>query len=91
MTERVTDAGARAIYKAKQYVISAEGLVRYRLTNVPDRATYKVDLGVEFELTPDTWVSVSFGKDFAFAQGDAGSLFSLANLKWGFTGSPTAK
>jgi hypothetical protein len=83
-TERAFDSGARGIYKAKTYVVSAEALMRYRLTDVPDRTTIKVDAGLEYELTASTWISLTFGKDFAFKPGDAGSFFSLANLKWGF-------
>lgn len=90
-TERAFDAGARGIYKAKNFVVSAEALVRYRLGDVPDRTTMKVDGGLEYELTSDTWVSVTFGKDFAFRPGDAASLFSVANLKWGFMKSPTGR
>ena len=85
---RAFDWGARGIYKAKTYVVSAEALVRYRLTDIPDRTTMKIDGGIEYELTPDTWISVTFGKDFAFHPGDAASLFSLANLKWGFSKPP---
>jgi hypothetical protein len=88
-TERALDAGARVLYKAKNYVISAEALIRYRLIDVLDRTTTKVDVGFEYELTPDTWVSLSLGKDFAFAPGQVASLFSLANLKWSFVASPT--
>ena len=81
--QRVLDGGVRGIYKAKTFALSSEGLVRYRMDAPDDRSTYKVDVSVEYEVRGDTWISMALGKNFSFAPGDVGSLFSLANLKFG--------
>lgn len=88
VNREVFDAGFRGIYKLKSYAISAEALLRYRFAEAYDATTYKLDMAIEYEVISGTWLSFSFGKDFAFAPGDAGSLFSMANLKWGI-GKPT--
>ncbi|HEX7837876.1 MAG TPA: hypothetical protein VF469_10465 [Kofleriaceae bacterium] len=81
--QRVVDGGVQGLYKAKTFALSAEGLYRYRVDAANDRSTYKVDVSVEYEVRDGTWISVTLGKNFTFAPGDAGSLFSLANVKLG--------
>jgi hypothetical protein len=81
--QRVVDAGFRGLYKAKTFALSAEGLYRYRVNASTDRSTYKIDVSVDYEVSGDTWISIALGKDFTFSPGDAGKLFSLANLKLG--------
>jgi hypothetical protein len=81
--QRALDGGVRGFYKAKTFALSAEGLLRYRVNAQTDRSTYKVDVSVDYEVTGDTWISVALGKNFTFSPSEAGSLFSLANLKWG--------
>jgi hypothetical protein len=81
--QRVVDGGIQGLYKAKTFALSAEGLYRYRVDAPDDRSTYKVDVSVEYEISGGTWISVALGKNFTFSPGDAGSLFSLANVKLG--------
>jgi hypothetical protein len=76
------DTGVRGIYKSKSYALSAEALLRHRFGNTDEATTYKVDVALEYQINSDTWLSVAFGKDFAFTAGQAGSLFSLANIQW---------
>lgn len=76
------DTGIRGIYKSKTYAFSVEALLRHRFTNSEDATTYKVDVALEYQISADTWLSLTFGKDFAFTPGDAGSLFSLAHIQW---------
>jgi hypothetical protein len=76
------DTGIRGIYKSKSYAISAEALLRHRFESIADATTYKLDVAVEYQISADTWLSLTFGKDFAVTAGDAGTLFSLANIQW---------
>jgi hypothetical protein len=76
------DTGIRGIYKSKSYAISAEALLRHRFENVEAATTYKLDIAVEYQINADTWLSLTFGKDFAFTAARAGSLFSLVNIQW---------
>ncbi|HEX3766588.1 MAG TPA: hypothetical protein VHW23_48170 [Kofleriaceae bacterium] len=87
-TGKLLDGGLRGIFKRNTYALSAEGLIRRDLSNGAHATTYKVDLGVEYKMTDVTWLSITFGKGFAFASGDAASWFSLANLQWSF-GKPS--
>jgi hypothetical protein len=80
--QRVVDGGLRAIYKAKNFAASTEGLSHYRFSSASSDWNFKVDVAIEYELGMDTWISVTFGKDFTFTPGEQGSLFSLANIKW---------
>lgn len=86
-SRQLLDAGLRGIFKQKNYGISAELLVR-RIRGDAADTTYRADLGVEYKLTGDTWLSVTLGRGFALAPGDAGAWFSLANLQWSF-GKPS--
>src|SRR5262249_5081922 len=79
--EKVLDLGARSIVKAKTYAFSAEALLRRRFA-ASTETTYKVDAAFEYEVGGDTWLSITFGKDFAFTAAESGSWFSLAHLQW---------
>jgi hypothetical protein len=79
-TEPVLDLGARSIVKAKTYAVSAEALLRRRFL-APGETTYKIDAAFEYEVGGDTWLSITFGKDFALAA-ESGSWFSLAHVQW---------
>jgi hypothetical protein len=86
--QHVLDAGLRGIFKHTDYALSAEGLVRRRFTDDDDKTTYKVDVTIEYQLADSTWLSLTFGKSFAFAPDEVGQLFSLANVQFG-VGKPT--
>lgn len=90
-TERAFDAGLRGIYKAKSFTLSAEALARYRMTDAPEPWTWKLDVGMEYQLTEKSWVALAIGRDFALPADSGGSLFSLANLKWSFTKAPIGR
>jgi hypothetical protein len=85
--QRVFDFGARFAYKRNRLALSGEGLGRIHLSG-PASRHYKVDVAGEVELRDGVWLTITFGKEFEGAQ--AGALFSLANLNWGFGSSPTA-
>lgn len=87
-TQYIADAGVRLIYKRQDYAVSAEGLMRRRLSGPGDDWTNKVDIAAEYQIKSGTWFTVTFGKDFVFTPGNAGGLFSLANLAWSI-GPPT--
>jgi hypothetical protein len=79
------DAGARVIYTRETFAAALEGVGRKQAFG--DDASdaelqLRLALQVEYLVQDGTWLSVSFGKDFAAA--DAGSLFSLANLTTSF-------
>lgn len=84
VTQRVIDAGVRSIYKGKRYAVSGEALVRHLFSDPGEATTYKLDVAVEYKVQDSAWLSLTFGKNFAFAPGEVGSLFSLANLQWSF-------
>ena len=79
------DVGARAIFTRSTYAAAFEAIGRKQAFG--DDASdadlqLRLALQVEYLVDGGTWLSVSFGKDFAAA--DAGSLFSLANLTTSF-------
>ena len=85
------DAGVRAVIARSKYAASLEVIGRVRLKGADtdsDRGQYRVAGAVDYMVRNGIWVTVSIGKDFAGS--DAGSLFSLANLTWGF-GEPKIK
>lgn len=81
--QHVLDAGFRGIFKHSDYALSAEGILRRRFTDDRDKTTYKLDVTVEYQIADSTWLSLTFGKNFEFAPGDVGQLFSLANVQFG--------
>jgi hypothetical protein len=83
------DAGLRGIVARRKYALSLEVIGRWHLQNAApgeERGYYRVAVAADYQVFGESWLSVGFGKDFATSQ--AGSLFTLANLKWGF-GKPT--
>jgi hypothetical protein len=79
------DLGARAIFSKQDYAAALEVIGRQQAfgTDVDDsKLMIRAALQVEYLIQEGTWLSVSFGKDFAAA--DAGTLFSLANLTTSF-------
>jgi hypothetical protein len=83
------DEGARLLVTRQRYAVSLEGIARWQAQNAApgaDRWGYRVALAAEYMIHDGSWLSVGFGKDFTTS--NAGSLFTLANLKWGF-GQPT--
>jgi hypothetical protein len=83
------DVGVRGIVAQQSYAASVEAIARQHLQNVADGEQvwyYRVAVTADYMVMDGSWLSVSVGK--SFGSGDAGSLFTLANLKWGF-GKPT--
>lgn len=75
------DAGARAVIARDAYAASLEVVARRQFAGAgADGADtlLRVSLLVEYLVKDDSWLTVTFGKEFAAA--DAGSLFSLVNL-----------
>jgi hypothetical protein len=85
------DAGLRGLVARKKYALSLEAIARYRVQNAApgeDRWFYRLAVAADYLVFGESWLSVGFGRDFSTSE--AGSLFTLANLKWGF-GKPTVK
>jgi hypothetical protein len=80
--QSVGDAGARGIYAASRYGASLEGIYRHRFSGAGVTNTYRLDATVEYRVTGSSWLSITFGKEFAGSE--AGSIFSLGNFSWGF-------
>lgn len=80
-----SDVGGRAIVAENAYAGSVEAIWRHGLdrsstSTAPDNS-YRLAVALDIHVTDSTWLSLAFGRDFA--SGDASSLFSLANLKYG--------
>jgi len=82
------DSGLRGILARDRYAISAEGMYRTLVDEKDDEDLYRVALAFDYMVRDGSWLTVSFGKDFEGK--DVGSLFTLANLKWGI-GEPQVK
>ena len=83
------DAGLRLLVSRQRYALSVEGIGRFHVQNAAPGekvGSYRVALAADYMVADGSWLSVGFGKDFTAS--DVGSLFTLANLKWGF-GKPT--
>ena len=79
------DAGLRLLVSRKRYALSLEGIGRWHVQNAAPgekAGYYRLALAADYMVYDGSWLSVGFGKDFTAS--DAGSLFTLANLKWGF-------
>ena len=87
-TNLIADTGARYIHVRSRYALSAELVYRYLSADVEDQHLMRVNLAVDVRLVGATWFTATFGRDFAAP--DAGEVFALANIKWGF-GGPTVK
>ncbi len=87
-----SDVGVRGIIAKDAYAGSVEAIWRHSLSKddgiTADDDQYRLALALDVHLTDGTWLTLSFGKDFS--QSEAGSLFSLANLKYGL-GDPKVK
>ena len=79
--DRSLDAGLRAIVQQARYAASLEGVIR-RTYHGDVGTRYRLAIIAEYRLVGETWASVSFGRDDLVS--DLGSLFTTANLKWGF-------
>jgi hypothetical protein len=84
----VADAGARYIHVRGRYALSTEVIYRYLTEDVPDQHLLRVGVSADVRVYGSGWVTATFGRDFAAP--DAGEVFALANLKWGF-GKPSVK
>jgi hypothetical protein len=80
----VVDAGARYIHVRGRYALSGELLYRFLTEEVDDQHLIRVDIAVEVRVYGKSWLTATFGRDFAAP--DAGEVFALANVKWGFGG-----
>jgi hypothetical protein len=88
---RFVDTGARLIRSKDTYALSVELLGRFPIDTPSGstlESTYRVDMAVDYHVQDNTWLTLSFGKDFS--QSTASSFFSLANLKIGL-GDPKLK
>lgn len=72
------EPGARFIATGGRIAASAELIGR-----IDDESTYRVAAVAEVRVADDSWLSLSFGRDFG-AGGDDGPLFTLASLEWGY-------
>jgi hypothetical protein len=80
--QSAADGGMRALYAKDRFGCSLEIIYRHRLAGGGAASTYKVAALVEYRIADESWLSVGLGKQFAGAE--AGALFTLANLTWGF-------
>jgi hypothetical protein len=76
------DLGTRGILARSYYAASAEFMYRRVTSDVPDPNRIRVAVALDYMVAKGSWLAISFGKDFA--SDNAGSLFTIANLKWGF-------
>ena len=78
------DIGVRGIHASDRWSLSAESV--YRRLDRAGSADHLLRLTVlaDVLLAGETWLTVSFGKDFD--ADDAGSLLALANLQWNVGG-----
>jgi hypothetical protein len=86
------DLGGRAILAKDAYAVSLEAIWRHAFdlpAMSPDDAnTFRLALALDIHLWSSTWLTLAFGHDFASS--NPGSLFSLANIKYG-VGDPKVK
>jgi hypothetical protein len=87
-TSLIADTGARYIHVRSRHALSAELVYRYLSADVEDQHLLRVALAVDVRVVGATWFTATFGRDFAAP--DAGEVFALASIKWGF-GGPTVK
>ncbi|HTE54775.1 MAG TPA: hypothetical protein VK698_28170 [Kofleriaceae bacterium] len=84
----VADLGLRYVLVHGRYALSTEGIYRRLGADVDDQDLFRVDVAVDMRLYGTVWFTATFARDFAAA--DAGEVFALANVKWGF-GGPTVQ
>jgi hypothetical protein len=75
------DGGTRAVLARSAYAASAEFMYRRIVSGGPDPNRVRVAVALDYMITDGSWLAISFGKDFA--SDESGSLFTIANLKWG--------
>ncbi|MEM9492145.1 MAG: hypothetical protein AAGC55_23565, partial [Myxococcota bacterium] len=75
--DTVIDVGGRVVFAKGRYATSFELIGRF-FTDEFDN--WRAGIKGEYMIRKGTWVTVSFGKDFS----KENSLFSIANLTWGF-------
>jgi hypothetical protein len=79
------DLGLQVVIARDRYAVSLEGIARKAWRPAGDdgdEGQYRVAIAADYEIGEGKWLTFSFGKDFA--EDDAGSLFSLANLTYAF-------
>lgn len=81
-TANVVDAGTRLIFSGALYDFSVEGLVRFAASSDVSRNLWRVAGLFDYRVTPATWVTVSFGRDYQSAR--AGSLVAELGVKVNF-------
>jgi len=82
------DLGGRAVYSYGRYAASGEALWRHRGDGDTGDEQYRLAALFDVRLTPDLWLSATFGKDFEATSGSG--LIALANLQWNL-GKPAAR
>ena len=86
------DLGARGILAKDAYAVSLEAIWRHAIDrsemSTASSDTFRVALALDIHVWSTTWLTLAFGRDFASSE--PGSLFSLANLKYG-VGDPKVK
>ena len=86
------DLGARGILAKDAYAVSLEAIWRHAFDrsdmSIAPSDTFRLALALDIHIWSTTWLTLAFGRDFASS--DPGSLFSLANLKYG-VGDPKVK
>jgi hypothetical protein len=79
------DLGLQVVIARDRYAASLEGIARKAWRPAGDdgdEGQYRVAIAADYKIGEGKWLTFSFGKDFA--EDDAGSLFSLANLTYAF-------
>jgi hypothetical protein len=79
------DLGLQVVIARDRYAVSLEGIARRAWRPAGDdgdEGQYRVAIAADYKIAEGKWLTFSFGKDFA--EDDAGSLFSLANLTYAF-------
>jgi hypothetical protein len=88
----LADVGARGILAKDAYAVSLEAIWRHALDrsemSTARSDTFRVAVALDIHVWASTWLTLAFGRDFASS--DPGSLFSIANLKYGI-GDPKVK
>jgi hypothetical protein len=86
------DLGVRAILAKDAYAVSLEAIWRHAFDlpamSADDADTFRLALALDIHIRDSTWLTLAFGRDFAAS--NPGSLFSLANVKYGL-GDPKVK
>ena len=87
-TGLLADVGARYIHVRSRYALSAELVYRHLTADVEDQDLMRVDLSVDVRIHGQSWLTATLGRDFAAP--DAGEVFALTSIKWGYGGPNVA-